>query len=121
MATGLSAAAANAAVDDLTGTYSWVKLHTGDPGAAGTSNAAGNTTRQQATFSAASGGATANTAAVEWTSVGTAEDYTHFSVWTASSAGSFGWSGTITANAVQVGDTFRIPTGDLDLSVAVAS
>lgn len=41
----------------------WVKLHTGDPGAAGTSNAATNTARQQVTFgAAAASGAISNTA-----------------------------------------------------------
>jgi hypothetical protein len=49
------------------------------------------------------------------------EDYTHFSLWSASSAGNFGGSGTITANAVVAGDTFTIPTGSITLSLSVAS
>lgn len=97
----------------------FAKLHVGDPGAAGASNAAGNTTRQAATFgSNASGGVISNTAQIQWTGVSTAEDYTHVSLWTASSGGSFLGSGPMTANAVQVGDTFTIPTGDLDISLA---
>jgi len=99
----------------------WIKLHVGDPGAAGTSNAATETTRKQASFGAASGGAMANDAALTWTAVAGSEDFTHFSAWTASSAGTFLFSGTITANAVTAGDTFTIPTGDLDLTLSVAS
>jgi hypothetical protein len=97
----------------------WVKLHIGDPGAAGTTNAAANTTRQQATFgSAAATGAISNTVAVEWTSVPNTETYSHVSLWTASSAGTFLGSDDLSATAaVTAGDTFRIPIGDLDLTI----
>lgn len=125
MAEGLSAAQANAFLNSLCrGTaYTppagiWVKLHTGAPGAAGTSNAAGNTTRQQGTFGTnASAGAISNTVAIAWTSVGTAEDYTHASLWDASTSGNFLGSGAITANAVAVGDDFTLPIGDLDVVI----
>lgn len=99
----------------------WIKLHIGDPGAAGASNPANETDRIQASFGAASSGAIANDAALVWTNVSGTEDYTHFSAWTASTAGTFEFSGTITANAVTAGDTFTIPTGDLDLTLAVAA
>lgn len=97
----------------------WVKLHTGDPGAAGTSNAAAETTRKQATFGdAAASGAITNTVAVEWTNVSTSETYTHISLWTASTAGTFLGSDDLSSSAaVTAGDTFRIPVGDLDLTV----
>ncbi len=121
MALGWSSTAGNAALDDLAATYTWVKLHTGDPGSAGTSNAATETTRKQATWSSASSGAITTTGTLTWTSVAGSEDYTHFSVWTASTAGTFGFSGTITANAVTAGDTFTIATGDLDVSLTLAS
>lgn len=133
MATGLSAAIANDVLDALCKNDAlttlpfaavWIKLHIGDPGAAGTSNAAGNTTRKQATFgTVASGGAISNTADISWSTgeVTTSEDYTHFSAWTASTAGTFGFSGPITANAVTAGDQFTIATGDLDLTLSVAS
>lgn len=96
----------------------WVKLHLGDPGAAGTSNAAAETTRKQATFgSAASGRAISNTVAVEWTNVSTTETYTHVSLWDAESAGNFlGRDDLSSSAAVTAGDTFRIPIGDLDLT-----
>ena len=97
----------------------YLKLHTGDPGAAGTSNAAANTTRQAVTFgSAAASGAISNTAAVEWTSVSTTETYTHISAWTASSGGTFLGSDDLSSSAaVTAGDTFRIPVGDLDITI----
>jgi phosphodiesterase/alkaline phosphatase D-like protein len=97
----------------------YVKLHTGDPGAAGANNAAANTTRQQATFGAgAASGAISNTAAVEWTNVSNTETYTHVSLWTASTNGTFLGSDDLSSSAaVTAGDTFRIPVGDLDLTI----
>ena len=97
----------------------FIKLHLGDPGAAGTSNAAAETTRQAATFgSAAATGAISNTAAIEWTNVSTTETYSHISCWTASSGGTFLGSDDLSSTAaVTAGDTFRIPIGDLDITV----
>lgn len=97
----------------------WVQLHTGDPGSAGTSNVATETDRIQGTFgSAASGRAISNTAAIEWTSVAASETYTHISLWDASTSGNFlGRDDLSSSAAVTAGDTFRIPSGDLDLSI----
>ena len=121
MTVGFSTAAANTHLDNQGTTYSWVKLHTGDPGASGTSNAATETTRKQASWASASSASKATNADLTWTNVSGSEDFTHFSLWTASSAGSFGGSGTITANAVVSGDTFTIPSGSLALSLSVAA
>jgi hypothetical protein len=133
MATGLSSAIANDVLDALCKNDAlttlpvaavWIKLHTADPGAAGTTAAATNTTRKQATFgSVASGGAISNTTDISWSTgeVTGSEDYTHFSAWTASTAGTFLFSGPVTANAVTAGDQFTIATGDLDLTLSVAS
>ena len=98
----------------------WVKLHTGDPGAAGTTNAAANTSRQQATFgNAAATGAISNTAVIEWLAVSNTEVYSHVSLWTASTGGTFlGGDDLSSTAAVTVGDTFRIPVADLDLTIA---
>ena len=94
------------------------KLHTGDPGEEGTANPAANSTRQATTFGAASGGAISNDAQVEWVNVPNAETYSHISLWDAASAGNCLWSGALTqAKTVAVGDTFRIPIGDLDVSL----
>ena len=97
----------------------WVKLHTGDPGAAGTLVAAANTTRVKATFgTAAAAGAISNTVAITWTNVPNAETYSHISLWTASSAGTFLGSDDLTvARTVAVGDTFTIAIGDLDVTL----
>lgn len=95
----------------------YVKLHTGDPGDAGTSNAATETTRKEATFAAASGGTITTDAAITWTNVAGSEDFTHFSLWDHLTAGNCLFTGTITANAVTAGDTFTIATGDLDLTL----
>jgi hypothetical protein len=121
MAEGLSVAAANAALDTLGSTYPWIKLHVGAPGSAGTSNPATETTRKQATWASAASGAKTSSADLTWTAVAGSEDFTHFTAWTASSAGSFGFSGPITANAVTAGDTFTILSGDLDYSFTTAS
>lgn len=125
MATGLAAATANSWLDGLGNatnwtapTAFWVKLHIGDPGAAGASNAAGETTRKQASFGAASGGAISTDAALTWTSVSTSETYSHISFWDASTNGTFLGSDALdTARAVTAGDTFTIASGDIDLSI----
>lgn len=121
MATGLGSAGANTALDALVAAYPWVKLHVGDPGAAGTSNAATETTRKQVTWAAASGGSVANSAQVQWTSIAGSQDATHFSAWTASTAGTFGFSGTITANAYTAGDTYTIAIGGITASFTLAA
>lgn len=127
MSVGMSTATANAilnAVFNATAysiTDVFIKLHVGDPGAAGTSNPATETTRKAVSCSAAASGAITSDAPIVWTSVAGAEDYTHYSLWDHVSAGNFIGSGLMTANAVLVGDTFTIPTGDLDHSLTVAA
>lgn len=130
MAVGISSGEANKILDALGNatnytapTAFWIELHTADPGSAGTTAIAGNATRKQVSFGAASGGTISNDTAVSWSSgeVDTSEDYTHWAAFTASSAGTFICSGTMTANAVVVGDTFTIPIGDLDLTLSIAA
>lgn len=124
MAVGFISSVADTELDSLVGTYDYIQLHTGDPGAAGTSNVAGNDTRKQVTFGSASGGTVSNSAAILWSDgeVDTQETYTHFSLWTAATDGSCGFTGTVTANAVEAsGDSFTIPIGDLDISLNVAA
>jgi len=97
----------------------FVKLHTADPGSAGATAAAGNTTRVGVTFSAASGGSITNSASVDWTSVSTAETYSHISFWDASSAGNFLGSAALTASkTVAVGDNFSLPASNLTISIS---
>lgn len=133
MATGLSVSYANSFLDWIFNgtamptapTGCWIQLHTADPGAAGTNAVAGNATRKdlRAAVAAASGGALTSDVLLTWTAgeVDTSEDYTHWSTWTASSAGTFGTSGTMTANAVTIGDEFSIPVGDFDVSLTIAA
>ena len=127
MAEGLSVAAANALLDTHHDTtYGFVQLHTAAPGAAGTSNIAGNATRKDArsAWAAASAGSKVTDVNLDWTDaeVDTGEDYTHVSFWTAVSGGTFGGSGTLTANAVlAAGDTFSILASGMTASFTVAS
>jgi hypothetical protein len=127
MPTGISSYAATAFFNALGNNTSFVvttpyiKLHIGDPGAAGTSNAATETTRKSVSFAAASSGAISNDADIVWSSISGSQDATHFSLWDHVSAGNFLGSGTITANAYVAGDTYTIPSGDLDLSLTIAS
>lgn len=121
MATGLGSAGANTSLDAWIAAYPWIKLHIGDPGAAGTSNPATETTRKQATMTASASGASSNSVALTWTNVAANEDYTHWTAWTASGGGTFGGSGTTTADPVTAGDTFQVAVGDLDISFTLAS
>jgi hypothetical protein len=100
----------------------YVQLHVGAPGASGTSNVAGNNTRQAAgAFATPSGGSTTNSGAVNWTSVPTNETYSHVSLWSASTSGTFIASGSITAGAILAGQNFTIPAGGMSVSLPVAA
>lgn len=121
MAEGMAVALANSTLDSILAAHPWIKAHIGSPGAAGTSNAAAETTRKQATWTSASGGSASNSVALVWTGVAGSEDWTKFSGWTAVTAGTFGHSGDITGNPVVTGDTVTIPIGGLVISFPVAS
>jgi hypothetical protein len=100
----------------------YVQLHVGAPGAAGTTNVAGNNTRQATgAFAAPSGGSTTNNAAINWTSVSTSETYNNVSLWSAVTAGTFICSGTISASALTAGQNFQIPAAGMTVSLPVAS
>ena len=108
-------------LDTLSGTSfsvanTYVKLHIGDAGEAGTANAAANTSRQAASWSAASAGSKAVSAAITWTNVSTRETYSHWSLWDNSTAGNCLWSGALSSSAaVTAGDTFQITALTLSL------
>jgi hypothetical protein len=127
MATGISAYLANAWMNALGNatafsvTTPYIKLHVGDPGAAGTSNAATETTRKSVSFAAASNGALASDADVSWTNIAGSQDATHFTAWDNETAGNFLFSGTITGNAYTAGDTYTISSAGLTVSLTVAS
>lgn len=89
----------------------YIKLHTGDPGAAGANNAAvGSATRVVNTYAAASAGSKAmNGTLPVWTNGGTSETISHISGWDAVSAGNFLWSAALTAGQAWVStNTFTL-------------
>lgn len=101
----------------------FVKLHTGDPGSAGTSNAAaGDTTRKAVTQSAASAGAIAISGTNPvWTNGGTSETLSHVSVWDASTAGNFLYSIALASSQAWVsGNTFTLTVLGVSLAPLAA-
>lgn len=97
-------------------TTCYVKLHLGDPGEDGTDNPASEATRKAVTWSAASGGSKASSAALTWTNVSASETYSHWSMWDDTTAGNCLWVGSLSSNAVvTAGDTFEITTLTLSL------
>jgi len=127
MAHGLSAYLCNSWLDALANNTSYavaqvyIKLHTGDPGAAGTANAATETTRKAASFGAASAGAITSDADISWTNIAGSQDANHFTAWDNLTAGNFLFSGSVVAGAYTAGDTYTITAGNLSASLTVAS
>ena len=99
----------------------YVKLHVGDPGAAGTANPATETTRKSVSFGVSTTGALASDADISWTNITGNQDANHFTCWDALSAGNFLFSGTIVAGAYTAGDTYTISAGNLTVSLTLAS
>lgn len=88
-----------------------VKLHTGDPGSAGTANASAETTRKALTWSSASAGSKAITTTLpQWASwTAGSETISHISVWDSTTAGNFLYSFALTASkAITNGDTLNL-------------
>lgn len=129
MAESISMSTANSILDAIFNNVSYavatpyLQLHVGAPGSAGTANVATETTRKLVPAGSPGSGAIANDTAISWTGLPTAdpEDITHWSLWTASSAGTFVMSGTFVANPIQDGDTLTIAIGDLDVAFTTAS
>jgi len=98
----------------------FIKLHTADPGAAGTTAPSAVTTRASATFSAASAGAIALSNSPSFTMT-TTETISHISVWDASSAGNFLWSAALTTSKSVVNtDTLTFTTLGVSLTPIAA-
>ena len=126
MAVGLKASEANSRLDSLITSFPWIRLHTGDPGANGTANIAGNATMKNtsSSWASASGGTKATNAAISWSDpeVDTTETYTYFTMWDDSVPTNFGFSGTVSADEVNAtGDTFTINSGGLTIDFNVAA
>lgn len=99
------------------------KLHTADPGSAGTTAAAaGDTTRKAATFSAAAGGAIGLTGALPtWTNGGTSETLTHVSNWSHITTGVVLWTVPLTVPQPWVNtNTFTLTTLGVSITPLMA-
>jgi hypothetical protein len=112
MGLGPSATIANTLVDSVTGAGGggWLQFHVGDPGAAGTANQAGSTTRIAKSHPAASSGTSTQTGTATLASwAGGSQNLSHWTEWSASSAGTFRGSGAFsTPRAVVNGDTLNV-------------
>lgn len=125
MTVGLSTAnLANRILDHLRGGTAWtqpsgtyVQLHTGDPGSAGTANQSTVTTRVRVFFAAAASGSISETStAPVWTMTAT-ETISHLSFWDALSSGNcLCTSQAATPRAVISGDTVTLNTCTISLS-----
>ena len=98
----------------------YIALYSSAPGEAGggTEISGTNYVRQTAAFTV-TGDTASNTAAIEFPTAGSAwGTITHIGVMDASSAGNLLAYGTLTASkTIASGDVFRIPLGDLDITL----
>lgn len=126
MADGFSSTLANAVLNILNGTapttYATVYfgLFTGDPGTAGTSNvSAGSTTRNSATFGAASAGVITLSTTPSWTNGGTSETITDLGFFSAASGGTFLGSAQLSASKAWAnGDTVQLSSFSITIPTA---
>tara|TARA_Y100000034_G_C6895337_1_gene412661 strand:- start:2170 stop:2550 length:381 start_codon:yes stop_codon:yes gene_type:complete len=97
----------------------YLALYTANPTDAdsGTEVSGGSYARQTVAFSAAASGTISNSADITFTSM-PAATVTHVGVRDASSAGNLLYHGSLSSSkSVDSGDTFKISTGDLDISL----
>lgn len=127
MTVGLATTAfANALLNTVNGTSfsisaTWVQLHVGDPGAAGTANVSAVSTRQQATFAAASLGSLALASTPTAWNMTTTETISAISVWSLATVGTFYWSASLAVNkTVANGDTLTLNTCGLSFAPLAA-
>jgi hypothetical protein len=116
----------NKLIDHFLGTTSYtmpadvyVALFTVTPGeaAGGTEVTGGSYARQIATFTAASSGATSNDSNIDFTGMPAATTVA-IGIFDASTSGNMLLYGSLTVNkTTDAGDTLRIATGDLDISI----
>lgn len=127
MTTGLSATTADAFLASLTNFYNG--LHTADPGAAGTTSPCTGSvgaSRQSSTMGAAGAGSgtrqRAQSNTPSWTPWdGGSVTISHISNWSASTSGTFQFSGALTSSkAITNGDTFNLTSLVLSLTPIAA-
>lgn len=120
MTVGIRSAEADSLLDTLLGSTPGFTLHTGDPGAAGTSNAsAGDSSKKTGAASASSGGTKSTSASTgPWTNGGTSETISHVAAWITTV---FKISAALTASRAWVsGDTFTLTSFSVSLSPIAA-
>ena len=112
---GYSTTVANQALDSITGgttnCASHVQLNTADPGTTGASEA--TSTRQACSWNAASSRAKTNSSALTFTGQAGGTACTHFSTWSAATAGTFGISGALASSVTAA--TITVAAGALSL------
>lgn len=126
MAGNLSNYLENKLIDHFLGTTTYTKpsavyvaLYTVAPSDAGggTEVTGGSYARQTATFTAAASGATSNSANIDFTNM-PAATVVAIGIFDALTSGNLLLHGTLTTNkTTDAGDTLRIATGDLDISI----
>lgn len=121
-AVGLSPTLANAmlALLDSLG-YNYVQFHTEQPGAGGTANIAGQSTRVLVDWGTPTGGSVMVTADLAINDVPATETWKYWSAWTAGSGGTFGLSGQVTASQVTAGDDVTIDSESVTVTFTLAS
>lgn len=98
----------------------YAKIHTGDPGAAGTGNASAQTTRVATTFAAAASGSIAISNTPEFT-LNASETITGVSFWDAATSGNFLYSAQASVSKGGVsGDIIRISTNTIGFTPLAA-
>jgi hypothetical protein len=96
----------------------YISLHTGDPGLTGANEVTGGSYARQAASFAAGGSKASETDTLEEFTGMPACTVTHIGIWDAASGGNFLWGGTNSGTqGVAAGNTFRIASGALDISV----
>ncbi|MDG5773965.1 phage tail fiber protein [Mycolicibacterium fortuitum] len=123
MAYGISTYLANKLLDHAfrNTTYTppatvYARMHTGDPGAAGTSNGSSVTTRYACAWNAASGGSIAMSNTPEHT-LGASETITGVSFWDAATSGNFLYSAQASVSKGGVsGDIIRISSNSISFT-----
>lgn len=100
----------------------YLALHTANPDedGSGTEVSTSGTAYARATVAfTTSGSTTSNTAAVEYsTATANFGTVTHVGVWDASTAGNLlAYAALSSSKTIETGDVFRVPAGDLDISL----
>ena len=126
---GLTDYAENKTLDHILGVASWasaqryVGLLTAAPtdstGGTEVSTSGTGYVRQAVTFAAASGGASSNSALIDFgTASGAYGTVTHVGIYDAASAGNLlAYAALSASKTVAASDSFQIPIGDLDISL----